>query len=99
VTPEIVARLEGARIQLAAQTKDYWLFVRENCMALVHANESGFTSIGSSGMITENGLAYLLWRDGRPVLSTHGGNESPASAEQASSIGTFSEDLKQALGL
>ena len=96
MSPEIAARLERLEIQLAAQTKDYWLLVRENCMALVQAGENGAASIGSSGIMTEEGLAYLVWREGRALLAAHGGKETPATAEQSAAVTRFSEDLQQA---
>jgi len=97
VSPETAARLARAKILLAAQTKGYGLFVRENCMSLVHSDERGFRSIGSSGMMTENGLAYLVWREGRATLAAHGANESPAAPEQVETLRKFGEDLKRAL--
>jgi hypothetical protein len=96
VSPELAARLETAEIRLAAQTQGFWLFVRENCMALVHSDDRGF-SIGSSGMMTEAGIAYLVWREGRAMLAAHGGAESPAAPDQLKAIGNFAGDLKRAL--
>ena len=97
MTPEISARLAALDIQMAAQAKDYCLFVRGNCMALVQSVEERFTSIGSSGMMTEKGLAYLLWRDGEAWLASHG-SQVAAGAEEVGAIRGFSEDLKRALG-
>jgi hypothetical protein len=99
VSPEIAARLADLNIQLAAQARDYCLFVRGNCLALAQAAEEGFTSIGASGMMTENGIAYLVWREGRPVLAAHGGHEQPATPEELETVRRFSEDLKLTLGL
>ena len=74
------------------------MFVRGNCMALAQSAEERFTSLGSSGMITANGLAYLVWRGERPLLVAKQG-ELPAEAEQVEQIRKFSGDLKSALGL
>jgi hypothetical protein len=98
VTPEIAPRLHTCDIQLAAQTRDYCMFARGNCVALVQSAEGRFTSVGSSGMMTEKGLAYLVWRDGEAWLSAHG-SQVAAEAEQVEDIRKFSEDLKMALGL
>jgi len=98
VTPEIAARLAGCDILLAAQAKEYCMFVRGNCVALAQSAEERFTSIGSSGMVTANGLSYLVWRDGEAFLSSHG-SQIAADAEQVEAIGKFSADLKLALGL
>ena len=98
MTPEIAARLEASEILMAAQTHDYCMFVRGNCVALVQSVTERFTSIGSSGMMTEKGLAFLVWRDGEAMLASHG-NQVAADAEQVEAIRKFSEDLKIALGL
>ena len=49
-------------------------------------------------MMTENGLAYLVWRGERPLLVAKE-SELPAEAEQVERIRKFSGDLKSALGL
>jgi len=98
VTPEIAARLAASEIQLAAQAKDYSMFVRGSCMALVHSAGDRFISIGSSGILTENGLAYLVWIDGRAMLSSHG-NQVAADEVQVEEIRGFSLMLKAALDL
>ena len=74
------------------------MFVRGNCVALVQCAGDRFTSIGSSGMMTENGLAYLVWSDGKATLSSHGNQVEPG-AEEVGTIRRFSEDLKVALGM
>ena len=99
MTPEIAARLESLRIQLAAQGKDYCMFLRENCVALAQFRDGAFTSIGSSGMMTEKGLAYLFWNEGRPMLAAHGGAQIPAGPDQVEAIRSFSADLETALNL
>ena len=98
MTPEIAARLAASEIQMAAEAKDYSLFVRGNCVALVQRADDRFTSIGSSGILTENGLAYLVWIDGQAMLSSHG-NQVAADDEQVEAIRGFSSTLKAALGL
>ena len=98
MTPEIAGRLEAFEIRLMAEAKSYLMFAREECLALVEHGESGFTSLGSSGMMTENGLAYLVWRGGDPLLVAKG-SEVPANADQVEKIRKFSGDLKSALGL
>ena len=70
------------------------IYVRDNCVAAVggtHGNNQG-----STGMMTEQGLAYLVWRDGLPYLAAKGG-ETPATPEQLETIRKFSADLKSAL--
>jgi hypothetical protein len=96
VTPEIAARLAACDILMAAQAKDYCMFVRENCVALVQGTADRFISIGSTGTMTEQGLAYLVWIDGKAMLSSHG-NTVEADAAQVEAIRKFSEELKKAI--
>jgi hypothetical protein len=91
VTPESAARLAGFGIELAAEARDYCLFVRGNCMALSYGG-----SLSSSGMMTESGLAYLITRGGRHLLVSKGG-ETVATPDQVETIRRFSEDLAAAL--
>jgi len=106
VTPETAARLAGCGIQLAAESPQYDMFTRGNCVALVQPGAGGktdgvagaVTGIGSSGMMTEAGLAFLVWREGRPYLAAKG-RETLASSAQVEEIQEFSLDLKRALGV
>ena len=97
MTPEISERLANRNIQLLSETNRHCLFARDGCIALVERSSDGLGSIGSTGLMTENGLAYLVSRDGRAVLAGKGG-ETPAAPEQIDAIRKFSEDLKAALG-
>jgi hypothetical protein len=98
VTAEIAARLAALGIELAAEAEAYSVFARGNCLALVHRTETGFASLGSSGMMTEAGLAYLVWREDRPLLVGKG-IELAAGTGEVDRIRQFSGDLKAALGL
>ena len=74
------------------------IYARGDCMAAVGGprGDAGINQ-GSTGMMTDQGLAYLVWRDGRPHLAAKGG-ETPATPEQVETIRRFSEDLNTALG-
>jgi hypothetical protein len=96
VSPELAARLEELRIQWFASEKGYTFFTRENCAAIGHEQAGGY-SIGSSGMMTESGFAYLIWRDDRPFFAAHGSSETSADPDQVEAVKRFSADLKQAL--
>jgi hypothetical protein len=67
------------------------IYVRGDCIAAV-----GGGSQGSTGILTSQGLAYLIWRDGQPFLASKG-VETLATPEQVEDIRKFSEDLKTAL--
>jgi hypothetical protein len=98
VTPETTARLENLNIQWHTQARGYYLFVRENCAAFAHERE-GAIALGSSGIMTEAGLSYLVWREEQPFLAAHGGAETPAPAEHVAAVRRFAEDLKAALNI
>lgn len=96
MNPEIADRLAHRNIQLLADANRHCLFARDTCVALVERTATGFGSIGSTGVMTDSGLAYLVWRDGRAMLVGKAG-ESPADAGQLEAIQHFSADLKSAL--
>jgi hypothetical protein len=97
VNSETAERLRALDIQLAADIRSHSLFVRGETLALVERTGDGFGMIGSTGLATERGVAYLVWRNGGAMLSAKGG-EVPARPEQVAAILRFSEDLKSALG-
>ena len=85
-------RLEEAGIRLMVEGPVVSIYIREDCIGVV-----GGGTQGSTGMLTPEGLAYLVWRDGKPLLASKG-RETPATPEQVEAIRKFSEDLKAALG-
>jgi hypothetical protein len=88
--------LGSAGIQLLTETRAHSMFARDNLIALVERTAEGYGSIGATGVLTERGLAYLIWRDGQPFLAGKG-FEQPATGEQVAAVRRFSEDLKAAL--
>src|ERR1700729_471595 len=88
--------LGASGIQLLTETPTHYLFARDNLIALVERTPEGCGSIGGTGILTERGLAYLAWRDGRTLLAGKG-FEQPASPEQTAAVRMFSADLKDAL--
>jgi len=88
--------LGSTGIQLLSETRAYAIFARDNLLALVERTAAGYGSIGSTGMWTERGLAYLIWRDGQAFLAGKG-FEQPATDDQVAAVRRFSEDLKAAL--
>ena len=98
MTAETADRLTNLNIQVMVEGAAHYVFARDMCIALVGRTAAGFGSIGSTGLMTDSGLAYLVWRDGTPRLSGKG-SEVAATAEQVEVVRRFSEDLKAALGL
>ena len=88
--------LETSGIQLLTETQAFAMFARDNLIALVERTVEGYGSIGGTGILTERGLAYLIWRDGQAFLAGKG-FEQPATQEQVAAVRKFSKDLKAAL--
>jgi hypothetical protein len=82
-----------AGIQLLSETRSHYLFARGELLALVERTADGYGSIGGTGLWTERGLAYLVWRDGEAFLAGKG-FEQRATDEQVAAVRRFSEDLK-----
>jgi hypothetical protein len=97
VTPEIQARLTQLEIVLMSEGPSFCFFARDACVAIVPRARDGFGPVGSTGILTEAGLGYLIWREGRAFISRHG-METAAEPEQVTMIQRFSADLKIALG-
>jgi hypothetical protein len=89
-----VSRLDDLNIRLIAEGPAVSVYARDNCLAAVGGTQG--INQGSTGMMTERGLAYLVWRDGQPYLAAKG-SETPATPEQVEAIREFSEDLNTAL--
>lgn len=88
--------LASTGIHLLSETRSYSMFARDNLVALVERTAGGYGSIGSTGIWTERGLAYLVWREGQAFLAGKG-FEQPATEDQVAAVRRFSEDLKSAL--
>ena len=93
-----MSRLQDLNIRLIVEGPAVSIYVRGDCIAAVGGPHGGGAGInqGSTGMMTDQGLAYLVWRDGRPYLAAKGG-ETQATPEQVETIRRFSEDLNTAL--
>ena len=74
------------------------IYVRENCIGVVGqgSTDQRCTNQSSTGLMTEQGLAYLIWREGQPYLAAKA-VETPATPEQVETIRKFSQDLETAL--
>jgi len=85
-----VSRLDDLGISKLVEGPSVSIYSRENCVAMVGSTQ------GSTGIMTEYGLAFLVWRDGIAMLAAKG-TELPATQEQIDAIRRFTEDLKSAL--
>ena len=93
--PDAVGQLEALGIRRAVEGPAVSLYVRDQCVAAVGVAAAGGTQ-GATGLMTEQGLAFLVWRDGAPLLAAKG-VEIAATPEQVETIRQFTEDLKTAL--
>ena len=98
MTPEALSRLAQSGIRLVAEIKQYAIFARGNCMAMAKLSASGPSGVGSAGLVTDRGLAYLVERDGQAFLSGKAG-EARASEQEVEALRAFSQDLKAGLDL
>jgi len=89
-----VSRFDDFGIRKAVEGPVVSLYVRGNCAAAVGGTPA--VNQGATGLMTEQGLAYLVWRDGVPLLVSKG-VEASATAEQVEEIRKFTEDLGIAL--
>ncbi len=91
-------RIAAAGIQLlpVVDIQTHYVFYRDGFAALVERAEGGFGAVGSSGLLTEQGYAALVWRSGRAffVGRTY---ERPAGDSEVQSLRRFAADLEQAV--
>ncbi len=74
----------------------YVLLARDGFAALVSVDGGALGRIGSSGLVTPNGLAMLVWR-GESACFVGKGFDAPATAEQLDRMRAFTTDLESAL--
>ena len=102
MTPTLVAqlgRLAAAGIQLlpVPEIPAYFVFQREECVVLVERRGEGFGAIGSPGLLTADGFAALVTRDGQDWFV--GKLQSrPAAGGEASAARRLYRDLRDILG-
>ncbi len=91
-------RLAAARIDLLPLPglTTHFAFHRDGFVALVERTPEGFGAIGSSGLLTEQGFAALVWR-GDVAFFVRKGFEQAASAEEVERLRAFSSELEAAL--
>lgn len=96
MSPEIAHALRQHSIEVV-ETPKHYLLTRGECIALLERTADGIGSLGSTGMLTPNGLAFLMWQDGVAMLAAKG-TLITATESQAEAIRAFSSDVKSALG-
>jgi hypothetical protein len=95
---ENVERLAAARIQVlpVPGVTSHYLLERDGFAALVERREESLGQVGAAGLVTEKGLAVLVWRGGQGFFVTRN-FELPAEPQQIDELRRFSADVKQVL--
>ena len=92
-----IERLAAAGINLIPADLDkHYILERGGFIALVERAPAGFGRVGTAGLLTERGLAPLVWRGEDGFFVTRG-FEQRASEEQVATLRTFQWDLESAL--
>jgi hypothetical protein len=86
----------GIWILFAIEIQNHFVLERDGFAALVERTPEGFGHAGGAGLLTERGLATLVWRDASAFFVLKG-SEQPASTAQVEALRRFSADLESAL--
>lgn len=93
----ILERLAASEINLLPIDLDrHYMFERDGFVALVEKRGDGFGAVGAAGLLTQSGLAPLVWRGDSPVFITRT-SALDATQEQISSLRAFQSDLENAI--
>lgn len=92
------AKLVEANIQLLPlpDIQTHFVFERDGFAALVERVKDGFGGVGSAGLLSEKGVAPLIWR-GQSAFFIARGFEQPATEDQVRRLRAFQADLVAAL--
>ena len=95
---EKLERLAAAGIQIlpAVSIENYFVLERDGFVALVERRADGFGRVGTAGLLTEAGVAPLMWRGGVGYFVAKGFQQQ-ATDEQVELLRRFGADLKTAL--
>lgn len=91
---EVLERLAAAGFEPLPMSgmERHVVLVRDEFAALVERTPSGFGGLGATGLVTERGLAMLVWR-GDEAWFVLKGFEQQATPEQVEGLRRFSSDL------
>ena len=94
----VLARLAALEIEVAVLpgSARHAVVARGAFGALIERSAESLGKPGAAGLITEKGLAMLVWRDGGPFFVARG-FERPVSTEEVEALRRFSADLTSAL--
>jgi hypothetical protein len=90
-------RLVAAGINLVpADLKKHFILERDGFVALVERQGDSFGHIGAAGLLTEQGMAPLVWRNEKAFFVARA-FEREATAGQVALLRQFQSDLEAAL--
>lgn len=93
----ILEKLSAAGIHLLpVEIDNHVLFERNGFAALVQSREGSLGPVGTAGLLTEHGLAPLVWRNGEAYFVGKGG-ELNASGDEVIQLRQFQNDLQAAI--
>ena len=91
-------KLVDANIELLPipEITTHFVFHRDGFAALVDRFQDNFGKVGTAGLLTDRGIAPIIWRDEQAffVLKDH---EQPATSLQVERLRAFQKDLESAL--
>ena len=83
----------GIHLVPAHEIPTHFVLERDGYAALVERTGDDFGAIGSSGLLTEEGFAALVWR-GESASFVRKGFAQPATHEQVQQLRRFATDLE-----
>ena len=91
-------KLSAAGIELLhVDVRKHRIAMRGTYIALLeHSPERGFGKAGTAGLLTESGLAPLVWINGVARFRAKGVDQ-PATEQQVAELRAFQADLESAL--
>jgi hypothetical protein len=91
-------KLVDSNIQLLPlpEISTHFVFERDGFIALVERVKDTFGRIGAAGLLSDKGMAPLLWRNGSPFFVAKG-FEQPATESDIERLRLFQRDLEAAL--
>jgi hypothetical protein len=91
-------KLVEAKIELLPlpEITTHFVFERDGFIALVERANDAFGRIGAAGLLSDKGLAPLVWKNGSPYFVARG-FEQPATESDIERLRLFQRDLEASL--
>lgn len=98
MSDDALARMAALGIEpIELDLKRHTMVHRDGFVALLERTPAGYRGAGAAGLLTERGLAPLVWR-GEQAWFVAKGSETLASPEQIDLLRCFQADLASILG-